>query len=125
MKDLVMEGGKIRPGVRFKSHEGIIDLYGRSLMEYAEDVFDPMYKWLEEYSKNPREETTINLALEYFNSTTSKALIRFLLIAKKLTEKYRLTINYFYYDDESLYEEGKDFSEVMDFPFNFIEKKIY
>ena len=120
-----MEGGKIRPGVRFRSNEGIIDLYGRSLLDYAEDVFDPMYQWLEEYSRNPREETTINLALEYFNSTTSKAIIKFLLIAKKLTEKYRLTINYYYNDDENLYEEGKDFSEVLELPFNFIEKKIY
>jgi hypothetical protein len=124
MKDFTMEGGKLKPGANFKYIEGTLDLYGRSLLEFAEDIFEPMNRWLEEYVKDPREETTINIALEYFNSSTAKALVRFLTIAKKLEDKSRLTINY-YFDDENVFEYGRDFSEVLDLSFNFIEKNYH
>ncbi len=124
MKEFIMEEGKLRPGAHFNSDEGTIDLHGRSLLEFAEDVFEPMNKWLEEYSKNPRKETTINISLEYFNSSSAKALVRFLYIAKSLMEKSIITINY-YFDDENVLEYGRDFSEVLGIPFNFIEKNYH
>ncbi|MFN8255468.1 MAG: SiaC family regulatory phosphoprotein [Bacteroidales bacterium] len=124
MKDLILEQGRLRPGANFNSIEGTINLYGRSLLEFAEDIFEPMNKWLEEYMKNPREETVINISLEYFNSSTAKALVRFLTIAKNLSKKSRLTVNY-YFDDENVLEYGKDFSDVLDIPFNFIEKHYH
>jgi len=124
MQDFIMEGGRIRPTVRFSSKEGVLNLEGRSLLESAEDVFDKMNRWFEEYSQNPRPETVINVSLEYFNSSTAKALIRFLIIAKKLKDKSELTIN-FYYDDENVLEYGRDFSDVVDIPFNFVEKNFH
>lgn len=124
MKDFKIEGGRLRPTAYFSSEKGILNLEGRSLLEFAEDVFEPMNKWFEEYLKNPREETTINISLEYFNSSTAKALVRFLIISKKLNKKNKLTIN-FYYDDENVLEYGKDFSEVIDIPFNFIQKNYH
>jgi len=124
MQDFIMEGGKLRPRVRFSRSEGTLSFQGRSLLEFAEEIFEPMNRWHEEYAKNPREVTTINIALEYFNSSTAKALIRFLEIAKKLKGKSLLTVNY-YYDDENILEYGRDFSEVLDIPFNFIEKSYH
>lgn len=124
MQDFVMEGGRLKPMVHFNSNEGTISFQGRSLLEFAEDIFEPMNNWLEEYLKNPREETTINIALEYFNSSTAKALVRFLFIAKSMIGKSKLTINY-YFDDENVLEYGKDFSEVLDIPFNYIEKSYH
>jgi hypothetical protein len=124
MQDFIMEGGRIRPSARFSSAEGVLNLEGRSLLESAEEVFDKMNKWFNEYVNNPRPETTINIALEYFNSSTAKALIRFLIISKKLENKSKLTIN-FYYDDENVLEYGRDFSDVIDIPFNFIEKNFH
>ncbi len=119
-----MEGGRIRPSARFIKNEGVLSLEGRSLLEAAEDVFDKMNNWLREYARNPQPKTVINIALEYFNSSTAKALIRFLIISKELKNKSELIIN-FYYDDENVLEYGKDFSDVIDIPFNFIEKNFH
>ena len=124
MQDFIMEGGRIRPSVRFVKNEGVLNLEGRSLLESAEEVFDEMNKWLRDYIKNPPPQTVINIALEYFNSSTAKALIRFLIISKELKGKSELIIN-FYYDDENVLEYGKDFSDVIDIPFNFIEKNFH
>jgi hypothetical protein len=124
MQDFIMEGGRIRPSARFIKNEGVLSLEGRSLLEAAEDVFDKMNNWLREYARNPQPKTVINIALEYFNSSTAKALIRFLIISKELKNKSELIIN-FYYDDENVLEYGKDFSDVIDIPFNFIEKNFH
>lgn len=119
-----MEGGRIRPTVIFNYNEGTLSLAGRSLLESAEEVFDEMNKWFIEYAKKPQPATTINIALEYFNSSTAKALIRFLVISKNLENRSELTIN-FYYDDENVLDYGKDFSDVLGIPFNFIEKNFH
>jgi len=124
MKDLIIEENKLRPKVTFNASNGILNIEGRSLLEYAEELFDPMNKWLEAYILEPHKETNLNIALEYFNSSTAKALIRFLAIIKKVEDKSNLTIN-FYYDDESVLEYGKDFSEIIDLNFNFIQKNYH
>jgi hypothetical protein len=124
MKDFIIEESRQRPKVYFNALEGVMNIEGRCLLEFAEDLFDPMNKWLEEYIKNPNKDTVLNISLEYFNSTSAKALIRFLTIAKRLEEKVNFSVN-FYYDDENVLEYGKDFSEVVDIKFNFIQKNFH
>ncbi len=65
MQDFIMEGGRIKPTARFSRKEGILSLKGRSLLESAEEVFDKMNKWFEEYTQNPQPKTIINISLEY------------------------------------------------------------
>ena len=125
IKNLLMLGDKTRPEVNFDYEKAELSISGRSILEYAEIVFEPMTEWLEKYLESPKEETTINLQLEYFNSSTSKALVRFLVLAKKLLAKnLKLKVN-FYYDDENIYEYGQDFMEVVGIPFNMIEKNFH
>jgi hypothetical protein len=124
MKDLIIEESRLRPKVYFNATKGLLNIEGRSLLEYAEELFDPMNKWLEEYLIEPYKETVINIALEYFNSSTAKALIRFLAIVKKMENKTKLIVN-FYYDDDSVLDYGKDFSEIIDLKFNFIQKNYH
>jgi hypothetical protein len=124
MKDLIIEESRLRPNVYFSATKGLLNIEGRCLLEYAEEVFDVMNKWLEDYTKNPGKQTSINIALEYFNSSSAKALVRFLALSKKLETRSELSIN-FYYDDENILEYGKDFSEIVDIEFNFIQKNFH
>ena len=125
IKDLIIVGNKTRPNVHFSYERGELTMEGRCILEYAEIVFDPMTDWLENYIKSPKKTTVINLSLEYFNSSTAKALVRFLFLAKQITEKdAELYVNY-YYDDENTYEYGQDFLEIVEIPFNFIEKNFH
>ncbi len=125
IEDLIMVGNKTKPNVHFNSEKGELTIEGRCILEYAEIIFEPMTEWLEKYLENPYKKTTINLTLEYFNSSTAKALVRFLVLAKEGVEKKSdLLVNY-YYDDENIYEYGQDFHEVTGIPFNFIEKNFH
>ena len=125
IKDLIIVGNKTRPNVHFSYERGELSVEGRCILEYAEIVFDPMTDWLENYIKSPKKTTVINLSLEYFNSSTAKALVRFLFLAKQILEKdAELYVNY-YYDDENTYEYGQDFLEIVGIPFKFIEKNFH
>ena len=124
MKDLIIEESRLRPKIYFSATKGLLNIEGRCLLEYAEEVFDVMNQWLEDYIKSPAKQSTFNIALEYFNSSSAKALVRFLAISKKLETKSELSIN-FYYDDENILEYGKDFSEIVDIRFNFIQKNFH
>lgn len=124
-KDLVFVGDKTRPNVHFNYERGELTLEGRCILEYAEIIFNPIMDWLEKYIENPKEKTSINIALEYFNSSTAKALVRFLFLAKQLVDNnVQLEVNY-YYDDETVREYGQDFVEVVGIPFNFTEKNFH
>ncbi len=125
IKDLIMEGNKTKPTVHFSYEKGELTVEGRCILEYAEIVFDPMNDWLEKYIQDPKEKTIINLKLEYFNSSTAKALVRFLFQAKQLNENNLAMFVNYYYDDENIYEYGQDFLEVTGIPFNFIEKNFH
>jgi hypothetical protein len=124
MKDFVIEENRLRPKVYFSETEAKLNIFGRCLLEYPEEIFDPMNKWLEEYIKKPGPKTELNIGLEYFNSSTAKAIIRFLAILKQLEGKSELSVNFFY-DDENILDYGKDFSEIVDLKFNFIQKNFH
>ena len=125
IKDLIMAGNKTKPDVHFSYEKGELTIEGRCILEYAEIIFEPMTDWLEKYLEEPIKKTIINLRLEYFNSSTAKALVRFLLQAKEgLENESDLLVNY-YYDDENIYEYGQDFQEVIGISFNFIEKDFH
>jgi hypothetical protein len=124
MKEFIIEESSLRPKVYFNASEGILNIEGRCLLENAEELFDPMIKWIEEYFLSPYQDTILNIALEYFNSSSTKALIRFLALVKKLETKSNLQVN-FYYDDENILEYGKDFSEIVNIKFNFIHRNYH
>jgi hypothetical protein len=124
MKELIIEESNLRPKVYFNANEGLLNIEGRCLLEYADELFDQLNKWVEEYFLDPHQETVLNIALEYFNSSSAKALIRFLALVKKFETKTDLKVN-FYYDDENILEYGKDFSEIVNIKFNFIHRNYH
>ena len=105
--------------------KGIIKLTGRLIPENAEDFFNPIEEWINEYFKNPAEITCVEIRLEYINSVGSRFLID---IIHKITHVYlkknkkKFVINWYYKDDdEDMLEKGRDFSSDLDVPFNFIK----
>ena len=125
MENLIFKGNNTKPDINFSAESGILIIKGRSILEFAENIFEPMNKWVEEYSKSVNnKKITIEIALEYFNSSTAKALTRFFILTKELLSNNNLEVNY-YYDDESILDYGHDFAEVTGMGFNFVEKKYH
>jgi len=110
------------PYVNFEIN-GFLEIKGKSIPENGYTFFKKIFDWIDEYSKNPKSETILNIQLDYFNSATSKCLIT---IFKKLENIFNnnnnVMIRWFYKkDDEEIFEAGKDFKSIVKIPFEIIE----
>ena len=105
--------------------KGIIKLTGRLIPENAEDFFNPIEEWINEYFKNPADITTVEIRLGYINSTGTTYLLDIIhkithIHLHKNTKKF--IINWYYNDeDEDMLEKGRFFSLDLGLPFNYIK----
>ena len=122
MKEFKIAPSKNTPEV-YLSPKGIIKLKGRSIHEDVVKFFAPIEAWIEEYIANPVQLTTVDLNLEYCNSSSAKAIIQMLQQIKLITSKDKMfVINWYYEDgDDDIYERGEYFAAILDVPMNFIK----
>jgi hypothetical protein len=123
MDILKINGRKDTPYVCFDEETGIFEISGRSLPEDAIKFYSPILKWIEEYVRSPRVVNTLNFKFMYINTASSKKVIEIIsLFVKHISPPKQLNINWYYKrDDEEQREEGEDYSEMVNYPFNFIE----
>jgi len=119
---LRIEKGKNTPEIILDS-EGVIQISGRSIHENAEEFYQPVEEWINEYIKKPAEVTVVNIHMEYFNSATARVFIKLFQKIIYVTVKDKKYVFNWYYDegDDDILERGEYFSSVLLVPFNFIE----
>jgi len=121
MKNIYNAGSLKLPEITFDYQKGLLELRGRSTPENSDEVYGPLIQWAKEYIEQPQDYTIVNIEFEYFNSSSSKYLVRLLEQIQFLAAKgYNCLVNW-YYDDEELREGGEDFEELLDLKFNFIK----
>ena len=75
MKNIEIEGSPKTPEINFNAESGVIEIKGRSIPENSIEFYKPMIDWLEEYATAPKTKTTVNIQLEYFNTSSSKCIL--------------------------------------------------
>jgi len=123
MESISIEGTPKTPAVNFNAETGVIEIKGRSIPENSIEFYRPLVEWLEEYSGNPQKLTTVNIQLEYFNTSSSKCILD---VFKKLEAikkaRNEVIINWYYEeDDEDMLEAGEDYESIIRIPFKMIE----
>jgi len=123
METLVIEGSPETPTIKFDSKAGLIEIKGRSIPENSIEFYKPLIDWLEKYSGSPRPNTTVNIQLEYFNTSSSKCILD---VFKKLESinksgSSEVVINWHYEeDDEDMSEAGEDYQAIINVPFKMV-----
>lgn len=93
---------------------------GRSFSQNPYEFFKPIIEWLEKYSLTPNRITNFEFKLEYFNSSSQKAIARILQILKQINEKNIVNIVWYYSeDDDDEKEIGEEFSIHLGMNFEF------
>ncbi|HKL37702.1 MAG TPA: DUF1987 domain-containing protein [Bacteroidales bacterium] len=123
MESISIEGTTKTPSVKLNPESGVIEIKGRSIPENSIEFYRPIIEWLDEYAKNPNKNTTVNVQLEYFNTSSSKCILD---IFKKLESlkkaRNEVKINWYYEeDDEDMLESGEDYESIIRVPFKMIE----
>jgi len=123
MESISIEGTTKTPTIKLDPQTGTIEIKGRSIPENSIEFYRPIVEWLEEYAKSPQKKTTVNIQLEYFNTSSSKCILD---IFKKLESlkkaRNEVVINWYYEeDDEDMLEAGEDYESIIRVPFKMIE----
>ena len=122
MENLLISSTKRTPEVDF-STEGRLKLSGRSIPEDPSKFYDQLFEWIFHYCQEAKDATTLDVALEYFNSGSSKALLHILRALVDVSDKgNHLSINWYYEEgDDDILERGEYYESILDVKFNFIE----
>lgn len=74
---------------------GIIEIKGRSIAVEADEHFEPILKYLQNFLIYNPMNMTININLEFFNTKTSRILLNILKMVKKAVDdnEYKLVVN--------------------------------
>ena len=119
MAELTITPTPKTPSITFDSAGGMLEIKGRSIPENSVEFYKPVMDKLDEYAATPQSKTTVNIQLEYFNTSSSKCLLD---IFKKLEQIHKkgnpVVINWlFEEDDEDMQEAGEDYQAIIQIPF--------
>ncbi len=126
MKPLIIEPKSYLPRITLDKTYGVFEISGRSIPKNPDDFYFPVFDWIEEYVKNPNENTNFVLNVDYMNTASHKCLAIILNKLDVLTKKEDSYIKVFWnYDssDEDMKEMGEELEECNDIPFEFIPFK--
>ena len=123
MEAISIKGTAKTPTVEFNANDGKVVIKGRSIPENSIEFYKPLVDWLDAYATEPKDNTEVNIQLEYFNTSSSKCILD---VFKKLETIHKngndVKINwYFEEDDEDMFEAGEDYQSIINIPFKMIE----
>jgi hypothetical protein len=118
-----IEGTGSTPSVRIEN--GIFEIKGRSIPEDTHEFFSPIVHVIQDYIKNPSENTVLQFHLEYINSGSKKYITGILSTFNEfyLQGKDVLVLWHYDFDDDSMLELGNDLRAMFKIPFQIIEVK--
>jgi len=123
LEDVKINKTERTPDVTLDHEKGYIELRGRSLPMNSMAFFEPIHHWLKDYSKTPRKVTTVNIMLDYFDTSSSKHIYNIFSQLRAVNEQgNHITVNWHFENgDEEMEETGKDYENLFQMSFNFVE----
>ena len=109
MEILHLEATKYTPEITLET-SGTITMVGKSYPENTFEFYAPVMEWMKEYFDTTSADTTINLEITYFNSSSSKLFFDFFDLLDENKDDHTIKINWIYDEEnESAEEAGEDF----------------
>ena len=111
------------PLIYLNSETGILEFKGKSIPENTVLFYEPVFEWIDMYMLTPFRTTTLNVQLDYFNTSSAKIYAD---LFKKMeilhsSSKSEVTVNWYYEDiDDDLLEAGESYQSITKVPFNLI-----
>lgn len=109
--------------ILFDKDKSIFIIKGNSLLENATLFFTPIHEWLSEYKEQPNTENVLQISLNYYNTSSSKHLLRIFLNFKNIMEKgNKVLVKWYGAEDADYIEEAEVYQNLAKIPFEFIEE---
>lgn len=122
MKNFESEGTSNVPYINF-SVDGKFIIKGISTSQVASRAFAEVIEWLENFLVNPPPEITLEIYLRYFNTSSSKLILRIMLKLAEAAKQKNISVKikwYYETEDIDMYEAGIDYEHIVKLPFEHI-----
>jgi hypothetical protein len=115
-----IKGTASTPYIKFEPKQGKLVISGRSVPENPVQFYMFWMDTVTQYLRNPVSPTQIDIHMEYFNTTSSRCILKILRLFKELEPKgIKVIINWYYSsEDTDIKEVGEDFQTIVNIPFN-------
>lgn len=122
-KPLEIKGTAKTPKIVYSPDDNRLEIQGKSIPENHAAFYSPVFEWLEEFSENPPEFTKVDVYLEYFNTSSSKVLLKIFKTLEDILQKNKnIEVNWYYEEDDlDMKECGQDYGSMLNIPFTMIE----
>ena len=114
------------PRVIFDPQKGDLTIQGKSILVNVEEFYSPLLNWMSEFIEKPTSsKVRFIFDIEYANVASTKRFLFFLYKLKELTEKgVTVEVEWLYIESDKYgLEIGKDLSQMLNLPFNFVGYK--
>lgn len=114
MTSLIMSSTFYTPQVAFHP-EGNFTISGKAMTTKACVLFKPILNWLEQYKKNPAQDTVLNLDFEILHvDCLVKLMDIFRLLESMIKKGHQVEVNWYYEkEDEDMKEIADMVSEIL------------
>jgi len=127
MENYILEGTPKSPLVNFNAQTGVLTISGRSIPENAREFYRPMIEWIEKYATAPQPATVFDICLEYFNTSSSKALFDLFKTAEDIhvAGRSNIVVKWKYENDDwEMRDAGLEYSRIIQIPVEMIEIEV-
>jgi hypothetical protein len=107
------------PQIDFNRITGELILSGKSISENPTDIYEPVYDWVTNYIKNPRQTTNLRLNLEYFNTASSIWLAKIVKCLSKIEIPESVLLVHLYFNIEEF--DSMDVDDIKNVLSNVVD----
>ena len=111
------------PSVLFDPVRGVLEIRGCSIHENSDRFYRPLLDQVEQYALTPAQQTTVRIALTYFNSSSAKYVLDMLkLLDEAHASGLGKVVLEWYYDEDDLdmQEAGHDYQMLLEMPVKMV-----
>ncbi len=111
------------PLINFDPEKKVLEMSGKSIPEDPQAFYRSLLDWVDQYTANPLDKLTVNIRLEYFNTSSSKILFTIFKKFENMPKAAdKIEVNWYFEEgDYDLLESGEDYESLLKIPFNVIE----
>ena len=123
MESLLIDATSKTPAFKFDGEKKLIEISGKSTPEDHMAFYRPILDWFDTFIIDPPERTQVDVKLDYFNTSSSKVLLKIFRKLELITQsEKKVEVNWYYETgDWDMKDCGLDYEAIVNVPFKLIE----